>query len=201
MAVALAGGTYELGPEHGTLLVNTGREGPAALAGHDLTIEVSRWAATVVVDTRMPARSTVTATADPSSLVVLSAQGGVAPLTESQKGDIARIIRETVLQSSRHRTIAFESAEVEGDLRRGVIRGRLALAGRTRPVTFDVVVAASRGASTTVTATADIAQKDFGITPYAAMLGALRVRDVVRVTITARLPTRPAAARVRSPPR
>ena len=34
-----------LGPEHGSLLVKTDREGVAAKAGHNLVLEVTRWEA------------------------------------------------------------------------------------------------------------------------------------------------------------
>lgn len=199
MAVMLAGGTYELGPEDGRIEVHTRREGAASLAGHDLTIAVTRWAATVTVDVRAPSRSTVTATADAGSLQVVSAEGGVAPLTEGQRADIARNIREAVLHSARHRDIVFTSTAVDGDLRAGVLTGDLTLVGRTRSVAFDVVVAASRGATTKVTATAAIAQTEFGITPYSALLGALRVRDVVHLSITVHLPTRSRPARPARP--
>src|SRR6185295_17078344 len=36
-----------LGPQDGTLTVQTGRKGAASKAGHDLTLEVTRWQATL----------------------------------------------------------------------------------------------------------------------------------------------------------
>lgn len=188
--MTLAGGTHDLGPEDGTLTVDTGRAGPAAAAGHDLTLLVTRWSARVVVDARWPSRSTVTLTADPASLVVESARGGVTPLRESQRDQIAETIRDTVLRARRHRSIDFTSTEVAGTLRAGTVTGELTLVGRTRPVAVAVTVAASRGATTRVTATAEVRQTEFGITPYSAMLGALRVGDAVTVRLHARLPSR-----------
>ena len=191
--MTLSGGTYELGPDDGTVVVETGREGAAAVAGHDLTIGVARWSATVTVNARSPSRSTVSASVDPASLRVLASSGGVAPLSEGQKADIVRNIRESVLHTDRHRTITFKSTAVEGDLRSGRLTGNLTLVGRTRPVTFDVAVKGGRGTTRTVTATTDLTQSDFGITPYAALLGQLRVKDVVRVTVTLRLPAQSSA--------
>lgn len=188
--MSLAGGTYDLGPEHGTLTVETGRTGPAARAGHDLTLLVTSWSAHVVVDARSPSRSTVTLTADPASLEVESGHGGVTPLGASQREQIATTIRDTVLRAARHRSITFTSTEAAGTLRGGSMTGELTLVGRTRPVAVTVEVAPSRGATTRVTARAEVRQTDFGITPYSAMLGALRVRDTVLVTLHARLPSR-----------
>jgi hypothetical protein len=43
-----------------------------------------------------------------------------------------------------------------------------------------------------VRATMSIVQSDFGITPYSALLGALRVKDAVEVSVDVRLPAGPA---------
>ena len=47
-------GAYRLGPESGRLLVHTTRTGLGAKAGHDLTIEVTRWHAHATVDPATP---------------------------------------------------------------------------------------------------------------------------------------------------
>jgi hypothetical protein len=50
-------GAYRLGPEWGQLLVHTTRTGLGAKAGHDLTIEVTRWHGCGTVDPADPANS------------------------------------------------------------------------------------------------------------------------------------------------
>ena len=40
-------GSHTIGPSNGSLKVKTGREGAAAKAGHDLTLGVNSWEATV----------------------------------------------------------------------------------------------------------------------------------------------------------
>jgi hypothetical protein len=52
--------TYQLGPEQGRILVSTGRAGLAARAGHDLTIEITRWSARVEVPGDDVASATIT---------------------------------------------------------------------------------------------------------------------------------------------
>src|SRR5271169_2783881 len=42
-------GNFRLGPDTGRVVIKTGRAGLAAKAGHDLTIEVTRWSARVEV--------------------------------------------------------------------------------------------------------------------------------------------------------
>jgi hypothetical protein len=50
--------------ESGRLLVHTTRTGLGAKAGHDLTIEVTRWRAHATVDPAIPANSSVTVEVD-----------------------------------------------------------------------------------------------------------------------------------------
>jgi hypothetical protein len=45
--MAIAPGSYTLGPADGTLTVRTGKAGAAAKAGHRLVIEVTSWRATL----------------------------------------------------------------------------------------------------------------------------------------------------------
>jgi polyisoprenoid-binding protein YceI len=63
-------GAYRLGPEAGRLLVNMTRTGLGAKAGHDLTIEVTRWHGHATVDTANPANSSVTIQVDADSFQV-----------------------------------------------------------------------------------------------------------------------------------
>jgi polyisoprenoid-binding protein YceI len=188
--MALRSGTYTLGPEDGDLIVETGRDGPAARLGHDLVLVVTRWSATVTVDAEVPARAMVTATVDSGSLSVRKASGGVLGLTDAQKSEVEANIREAVLHSDRHPSITFRSAQVTGGATKGIVMGDLTIARRTRPVTIELRVR-RRGATASVTGSAAITQTDFGITLFSAMKGALRVKDVVAVRVTVRLPARP----------
>ena len=43
--MAATSGNFRLGPDTGRVVIKTGRAGLAAKAGHDLTIEVTRWSA------------------------------------------------------------------------------------------------------------------------------------------------------------
>ena len=47
-------GSYRLGPQAGRLLLMTGRTGLGRRAGHDLTIEATRWLADVVLNSAEP---------------------------------------------------------------------------------------------------------------------------------------------------
>jgi polyisoprenoid-binding protein YceI len=72
--------------------------------------------------------------------------------------------------------------QAEGD--RLAVRGDLTIAGAARPIAFDLTV----GDDGRLTGTAVVAQTAWGIKPYSALFGALKVADEVEVAIDARLP-------------
>ncbi|MEV7008181.1 YceI family protein [Streptosporangium sp. NPDC051022] len=172
----IATGTYPLGPESGRLLVRTTRTGLGAKAGHDLTLEPADWHGEAIIDVADPARSSVTVEVDAASLEVREGTGGVKPLSDSDRGEIAKNIREKVLGTARHPTITFRSAGVSGTAESFRVEGDLTLAGVTRPVTIEGLLAEGR-----VRGSVTIVQSRWGIKPYSALFGALRLSDEVGV--------------------
>ncbi len=157
-----------------TIRVFTFKEGLLSKMAHDLeldarafSIEVSEEVDRLVVEV------------DAASLVVLHAMkdGRPAPSALSAR-DLAKIretIADEVLHVARHPKIRFEAKITSrGDLPQ--LDGALELAGRTRPLRVELV---EEGASWV--ARAVIHQPDFGVTPYSAMLGSLKIKPDVRV--------------------
>lgn len=162
--------------------VLTFKEGLLSAVAHDLLLRVGAFS--VEVD---DARRSVVATFDPRSLrVVCAMQGGVEKpraLTDANRSEIESNIVRHVLEPDRHPVIRFESTAVDDTPGGWAVEGSLSLHGTTRPIR----VAVTRGADATV-AEATVHQPDFGIRPYSALLGALRVRPDVVVRVV--LPTR-----------
>ncbi len=176
-------GTHELGPENGTLSVRTGRKGAAAKAGHDLLIRVTAWNATIDVGDD-PAGTSVSLDADPTSLRVLEGTGGMQALDDGDKDSIRQTIDDEVLLR-RGITFRSTSAEATADGSKISVQGELTLVGTTRPITFDVIV----GDGGKLSGSAVITQSDWGIKPYSALFGALKVADEVEVAFDASLPS------------
>jgi polyisoprenoid-binding protein YceI len=174
--MAPAPGTYALGPGEGTLIVKTGKGGAAAKAGHNLVIEVTSWNATL----DLGAESAVALTADASSLRVRDATGGAFALGAEEKAGIDRTIDDDVLKGG---AIAFRSTGVEADAGRLSVRGDLDLLGTRHPIDFDLAV----GDDGHLTGSARLKQTDWGIKPYSALFGTLKVADEVEVIIDATL--------------
>ncbi|MDQ1506819.1 MAG: hypothetical protein QOD57_4546 [Actinomycetota bacterium] len=172
-------GTYNLGPSDGSVRVKTGRQGMASKVGHDLTLEAGNWKATLVVDGD-PSRSEVKATIEPRSLEVTAATGGAKPVSDKDKKDIKKNISGLLGNDS----ITFTSTSVDVNDTKVKAEGSLSIAGQSRPVTLDLTATPDGRLSGSMT----IVQSQFGIKPFSAMMGALKVKDEVEVNLDVTLP-------------
>jgi hypothetical protein len=178
--VAIPPGTYRIGPGDGTLSVRTQRTGAAAKAGHNLLMHVTAWGATLTIG-EGPGESSLELAVDGASLRVREGSGGMQELGDDDKQNIEQTIDDEVLMRE---SIAFRSTEVTATADGGLsVRGDLTLLGETRPLAFDVSV----GSDDTLSAVAVVKQSDWGMTPYSALFGALKVVDEVEVGLEAAL--------------
>jgi polyisoprenoid-binding protein YceI len=167
-----------------TCHVFTFKEGVLSAVAHDLRIRVERF--TIELD---EAAGTVVARVFASSLRVDCAmkdgREDFDALSDRNKREIEGNIVDEVLHAKRHPEIVFRSTKIEGlegigadgDERR--IDGTLSLHGTDRPLRVTARRQAGRW-----TAEVELRQPDFGIKPYSAMLGTLKVRPVVRVRVS-----------------
>jgi polyisoprenoid-binding protein YceI len=170
-----------LGPDNATLSVRTKREGAVAKAGHDLLIHVTSWDATIVAD-QDPAATTIELHVDAGSLRVIEGTGGMKPLGEEDKVSIHQTIDDEVLL---RKDIDFRSTRVQraGDDGRLTVEGELTLVGRTNATSFELDLDENGSLSATTVVT----QTSWGMEPYCALFGALRVHDDVEVAIEGHL--------------
>ncbi len=158
------------------MFVRTRRAGLAAKVGHDLTLEFTAWRAEVDLPAGEPAGATVRTSVDLVSLVVREGVGGAKPLTDGDRREIEKTARG-LLAPDRYPTATFESTRVVPRAGGGSIEGTLALHGRSAPLTLEVTeVAAGR-----YRVTGTVLQSAYGIKPYSAFLGALKLRDEVEI--------------------
>jgi len=176
--MVVVAGRHQLGPDRGRILLRTFRDGLAAQAGHDLTVEATRWSGDLRVnDDLSPASLEVHI--DLGALVVRDGTGGVKPLTDRDRREIAVTTRK-VLRTDQHPEAVFTvdgfRPAADGG---GEISGTLALRGQERPLRLQV----KQTGADRYYAETQVVQTDYGIKPYTAFLGALRVRDVVDVVV------------------
>jgi polyisoprenoid-binding protein YceI len=179
--MSLAPGTYTLGPGNGRLLVRTRKSGAAAKAGHNLLIEVTDWNATLELGGAAGDASALLV-ADAGSMRVLEGSGGMQALGEDDKDSIKQTIDDEILKRTR---IEFRSSAVTVDPAASTLHadGELHLAGARRPIAFELELDEAgrlRGGAT-------VKQTNWGIKPFSALFGTLKVVDEVEVEIDATL--------------
>jgi polyisoprenoid-binding protein YceI len=179
--MAISDGTYRLTPESGELLLKTSRTGMGRRAGHDLVIEVTRWQGEVTLVTADPEQSTVSVEVDIDSFEIREGLGGVKPLTNRDRASIKDTVRD-LLDSTTHPKVTFSSTSVTGSARSATVVGDLTVRGETQPVTVSAELVDDR-----VRGSATVTQTRWGIKPYTAFLGALKVADDVGVEFDAAL--------------
>ena len=174
-------GTHRFGPDNATLSVHTRRGGAAAKAGHDLVIRVTAWEGTLEVG-EDPGAMRAELTADATSLRVQKGTGGMQALGEDDKANIHQTIDDEVLE---RQDIVFRStrAQSAADGSRISVEGELTIVGSTQPLAFDL----DAGDDGTLTATAVVKQTRWGMKPYSALFGTLKVLDDVEVVLEAHL--------------
>lgn len=179
--MSIQSGRHRLGPDNATLSVRTERAGAAAKAGHDLLIHVTAWEAELAVGEN-PADASMELTADATSLRVVEGTGGMQALGDDDLANIHQTIDDEVLM---RQEIRFRSTrvQIERDGSRLRAEGDLTLAGSTQPIAFDLAI--DQGGA--LSASAVVTQTAWGMKPYSALFGALKVRDEVEVRLDGHL--------------
>ena len=182
--MAATTGTFRLGPDNGRIVLKTSRAGFAAKAGHDLTIEVTRWSAQVEVpdeDAGGVAAAKVTADLDLGSLEVREGAGGAKPLTDNDRRDIKKTMSGILGDG----TARFTSAKITRfGASGGAIEGTVTLNGQSQPVRLQV----SEPGPGRYRGSATVQQTGFGLKPYTGFFGALKLKDEVTVEFELNLP-------------
>jgi hypothetical protein len=162
-------------------LVFTFKDGLLSKIAHDLKIAITRFEVDVEP-------GSVRAQFDTRSLVVVTpmkdGQENPSALNDSDKAKIQEQIVADVLHSNEHPTAQFVSRSVTQRPDGGYsISGDLTLHGVTK--TINAETQASSGGQISRIA---INQPDFGITPYKAMMGTLKIKPEVVVQLAVRQP-------------
>lgn len=156
------------------VLVFTFKEGLLSAVAHDLKLKVTRF-------TLDEEGERLTGEFDTSSIKVVSAMkdGAEHPgsLNDSMKADIEKNLLHDVLDARRHGTARFETTKLSPT----AVEGRLTLQGVTKTLT-----GTRKDEGGKRVAEFPLDQRDFGIKPFSAMLGTLKIKPeiVVRVSLT-----------------
>lgn len=166
--------------EPGKIHVFTFKDGLLARLAHDLRLSLARfeirregtalsgrfWPDTLRVD----------------GVVGKDGRVDVDGLSASDKAKIQRNITDEILLTARHPEIAFSGALAPG----GLLDGRLTMLGKAAPVRTPVRVEGAR-----LRAEFTLVPSQWGIAPYKALAGAIKLQD--RVIVALDLPADPEA--------
>jgi hypothetical protein len=157
--------------------VFTFKEGLLSPVAHDLRLRVTRF--------QIEVGAAVTATFDAQSLVVdapmKDGRENHGALTAADQAKIEGQIRDDVLHASRYPQITFRAPAFTLRSDGGYdLQGHLTLHGVTRSIAAGTRLVGGRQQLEL-----SLHQPDYGITPYRAMLGTLKVRPDVTVRVVA----------------
>jgi len=159
-------------------LIFTFKDGLLARLAHDLKLQVARFSIEVDDST-----NEIKATFDPSSIEVVCAQvdGRDDPSTLS-KGDKKKIydnVAKDVLHVKKFPEVGFDSTNVAPRGEGFAVEGTLQMHGRSKTIQAAIRADGSRWVTEV-----RLHQPDFGIKPYTAALGALKVKPNVLVRVS-----------------
>lgn len=99
-------------------------------------------------------------------------------LSDKDKRQILETVQNEILDSRRFPRIEFEGQVEKRSQQQLSLRGQLRLKNQNRPIVTDLMHSADR-----VQATFELKPSEFGIAPYKALAGAIKLEDRVRVSI------------------
>jgi hypothetical protein len=163
--------------------VFTFKEGVLSLFAHDLKLQVFKFQ--IVVESSVKGQQLwgqVSATFDAASIRPLCAinDGDDSPyiLSQSDSKDIQNKIASCVLQSREFPLVRFQSESFSGSPDNFLIKGNLTL----RDVTRKISVCVKRSKDICIAETT-LDQLSFGIKPFSALMGAMKIKPEVKIRL------------------
>lgn len=162
--------------DDGTCEVFTYKAGLLSAVGHDLLLKVTRWQLTLDEDT-------IEGSFDGTSFEVIGAMknGKVAPgvLSDKDKRDILDNMRKGVFKRHHPEHISFSCDEVDETDEGLEGEGTLTIEPNAHDIAFEVAVHGDEAVCELT-----LHQPDWGIAPFKALMGTLKIKPDIKVRIT-----------------
>ena len=187
-ALAARGAVYAVDPSASKVRVYVFRAGAAARLGHNHVLSATHFEGYVSVPTEQAADAGFELRVPLADLGVDDAEArretGGSFIGERSAGDIAgtrtNMLGDRGLQAGRFPLVRLRSAAIEGDWPVLIAQVEVTLHGVTR--TQPVVLLVERSAALLkVSGTLLLRQSDFGVTPFSALGGLMKVQDPVAI--------------------
>ncbi len=179
--MAIKAGSYSLNRNSGKLFVYTFKEGLLSKIAHDLLIDVTDFKANVNVPKDGFSSGSLEVEFQANSLKVDCAMknGERQPETLKEKdiADIEKDMFKKVLHPDQHPTVKFCSKEIQEKEGGYSVKGDLSLHGTTKPIEFDIETPSDNNLKGGFA----VLQKDYGVKPFKAMMGTLKVKNEIKI--------------------
>ncbi|MDF1665085.1 MAG: YceI family protein [Planctomycetota bacterium] len=158
------------------------KAGIASGFAHDHIMSVEDFKGQVVYDEKDPSKSNVFIRVEAKSLKVLDPKVKAADKRKIKKS----MDSDEVLNVKKYPKITFKSTKVEVKKAAGnvlKVTGKMSLCGQTKTISFPVKIE-RKGGKLVASGAFKLRQTEFGMKPYSALLGAIKVKDLVDVKFT-----------------
>lgn len=160
-------------------LIFTLKDGLLSKIAHDLKIRVTQFELEVSEEPL-----SVKASFETNSLQVVAAmqdgEENSGTLSAGDKEKIAKQIGSEVLHSDQHPRATFQSSSISAGVEGGhQLQGELILHGVTKEISVE-----ARAVEGKLVAELSLHQPDYGIKPFKAMMGTLKVKPDIRIRLT-----------------
>lgn len=170
---APAAKTYNIVPAESSFTVFVGKAGALSFLAHDHNIAVKTFSGHVIVPDAGAAQGSLELDIDARSLALLD------KISDKDRAEITKSMNDVVLESAKFPKITFRSVSVSNVNGANLtVNGDLTLHGVTKRIAVPVTVSATPQLLR-ATGKYVLKQTDFGITPYSAAAGSIKVKNEV----------------------
>ena len=167
---------YNIVPAESSLTAFVAKAGALSFLAHDHNIAVRSYSGRVVVPAAGPAQGSLELDIDAKSLALLD------KVSESDRKEITHSMNTAVLESGKFPKITFRSISISNFNGSSLtVNGDLTLHGTTKRIAVPVTVSATPQLLR-ATGKFVLKQTDFGITPYSAAAGSIKVKNEVVIS-------------------
>lgn len=178
--------TYNIVAAESSFTVFVAKDGVLARLAHDHNIGVKGFSGKITIPNNSASAGMLELDADARSLVILD------QISAKDKTEITNNMNTYVLESAKFPKVSFRSTSISNFSQNGnnaslTVNGDLTVHGATKRIAILVSVAQT-GSSLRATGQYTLRQTDFGIKPYSAALGAIKVKNevVIRFNMVAK---------------
>jgi polyisoprenoid-binding protein YceI len=163
--------------DNASIHIYTYKAGLLAAVGHDVLLRAAQFS--FVAD---PDEPSIRGTIDASSIEVVNAVSGDIEtpdaLSAGDRKTILKYVQNNILNVSKYPKISFESTDVYDEDGEWEVEGDLTLHGTTRSITLT-----AQADGDALVGEITLNQPAFGIKPFSAMMGTLKIKPDVRIVI------------------